>query len=136
MLSLSFSIADPNEVWIMEIIGKGNYELGAVWVARRVPDGFVCAHANQARITQFPLNSSDTLYSPDVISFARRIKIYHGSDEDFSFSDTYDPVTFEGARFCEARVYRYSSKYLKIISGSLLRIRNQTPQQFLRCYYG
>ena len=65
----SFSIADQNEAWIMEIIGKGNYEKGAVWVARKVPEGYICAHANQARIQTFPLNEpEDTLYSPDVIS--------------------------------------------------------------------
>lgn len=95
----SFSIADPNETWIMEIIGKGNYEKGAVWVARKVPDGYVTAHANQARIQTFPLNDPDNcLYSPDVISFARKIGLYEGTDENFSFSDVYDAVTFNGAR--------------------------------------
>jgi dipeptidase len=83
----------------MEIIGKGNYEKGAVWVARKIPDGYVCAHANQARITTFPLNDPEnSLYSPDVISFARKIGLYEGSDENFSFSDVYDAVTFSGAR--------------------------------------
>lgn len=68
----SFSIADQNEAWIMELIGKGNYGRGAVWVARRLPEGAVSAHANQARITQFPLDDpANCLYSPDVISFAR-----------------------------------------------------------------
>lgn len=106
----SFSISDPKEVWIMEIIGKGNYELGAVWVAQRVPDGYVSGHANQARITTFPLNDPDNcVYSPDVISFARARGYYSGTDENFSFSDVYDPVTFSGARACDARVWSYFS---------------------------
>ena len=102
----SFSIADQDEMWYMELIGKGRYAKGAVWVARKVPDGYISAHANQARITTFPLADPSTcLYSPDVISFARDIHLYpnEAPDEDFSFSDIYDPVTFEGARFCEAR---------------------------------
>jgi len=109
----SFSIADQKEAWVMEIIGKGEYELGAVWVARRVPDGSVCAHANQARITTFPLDDPENcLYSKDVISFARDIGLYPKSeilapDAEFSFSDVYDPVTFSGARFCEARVWSF-----------------------------
>jgi dipeptidase len=102
----SFSIADPEEVWIMEMIGKGEGEKGAVWVARRVPDGYICGHANQARITTFPLNDSkNCLYAKDVISFAREKGWYNGTNKDFSFSDVYAPVDFEGARFCEARVW-------------------------------
>ncbi len=109
----SFSIMDQNEVWIMEIIGKGNFELGSVWVARKIPDGYVSAHANQARITTFPYNDpSTTLYANDVVSFARKIGVYDGSDADFSFSDVYDEVTFEGARFCEARVWSFFSSIL------------------------
>lgn len=102
----SFSIADPEEVWIMEMIGKGEGEKGAVWVALRIPDGYVCGHANQARITTFPLNDSKNgLYAKDVISFAREKGWYNGKNKDFSFSDVYAPVDFEGARFCEARVW-------------------------------
>lgn len=102
----SFSISDSKEAWIMELIGKGEYELGAVWVARRIPAGYFTAHANQARITTFPLDDPENcLYSEDVISFARKIGVYSGSDADFSFSDVYDEVTFSGARFCEARVW-------------------------------
>ena len=106
----SFSIADPQELWVMELIGKGRHETGAVWVARRVPQGHVTGHANQARITTFPLQSpDDTLYAPDTISFAQSLGLYPNDrpDEEFSFSDTYDPVTFEGARFCEARVWSF-----------------------------
>jgi dipeptidase len=107
----SFSIADKNEVWIMDIIGKGPGNKGAVWVARRIPDGYVSAHANQARITTFPLDDPENcIYAEEVISFAREQGYFHGKDRDFSFSDTYAPVTFEGARFCEARVWSFFSK--------------------------
>lgn len=109
----SFSIADKDEVWVMEMIGKGtkivngeNVNKGAVWVAVRIPDGYISAHANQARITTFPLNDPENcLYSPDVISFARDNGYYKGKDKDFSFSDTYAPLTFSGMRACEARVW-------------------------------
>ena len=104
----SFTIADPYEIWVMEMVSKGIYELGAVWVARRIPDGYISAHANQARIQTFPLQQSDdTMYSPDVISFARKIGLFANdqADEDFSFSDVYAPVDFVGARACEARVW-------------------------------
>jgi dipeptidase len=102
----SFSISDANEVWIMELIGKGPGNKGAVWVAQRIPDGYVCGHANQARITTFPLDDPENcLYAKDVISFARSKGYYTGSDENFSFSDAYAPVDFSGARFCDARVW-------------------------------
>ena len=124
----SFSIADPDEVWIYEIINKGD-EKGAVWVARRVPDGYICGHANQARITTFPWEKSksqkaeksksisskhiskifdkdiECVYSDDVASFARKNGWFGGKDEEFSFADTYNPLTFSGLRACEARVY-------------------------------
>lgn len=104
----SFSIADPTEVWFMDMVGKGKDRKGAVWVARRVPDGYVSAHANQARIRQFPLNDKkNTIYSKDVISFAREKGWYEGSDKDFSFADTYAPITFSALRFCEARVWAF-----------------------------
>ncbi|MEG1606849.1 MAG: C69 family dipeptidase [Mucinivorans sp.] len=109
----SISIADPNEVWFLEIIGKGskikdgkNLNKGAVWVALRLPDGAISAHANQARITQFPLNDPENcIYAPDVISFAKAEGLYKGADKDFSFSDTYCPLDFSGMRACEARVW-------------------------------
>ena len=102
----SFSISDANEAWILEMISKGSDQLGAVWVARRIPDGCVSGHANQARITTFPLNDpQNCLYAKDVITFARGKGWFDGKDEEFSFSDTYAPVTFSGARACEARVW-------------------------------
>ncbi len=102
----SFSISDPNEVWILEMIGKGDGEKGAVWVAMKIPDGYISGHANQARITTFPQNDpADCVFAPDVISFARAKGWYSGTDADFSFSDVYAPVDFSGARFCDARVW-------------------------------
>jgi dipeptidase len=102
----SFSISDPNEVWIMEMIGKGKEDKGAVWVARKIPDGYISAHANQARIHNFPLNDKkNCLYSKDVISFAREKGFFKGEDKDFSFADTYAPLDYGALRFCEARVW-------------------------------
>ncbi len=102
----SFSVADPNEAWIFEIVSKGPDELGAVWVARRVPDGYISGHANQSRIRKFPLNDPENcLYSKEVISFARRKGWFDGKDADFSFADVYAPADFGGKRFCEARVW-------------------------------
>ncbi|MBQ0123318.1 MAG: C69 family dipeptidase [Bacteroidales bacterium] len=101
----SFSIADKDECWIMEIIGKGE-EKGAVWVAVRIPDGYICAHANQSRIDKFPLNDPENcLYSKDVISFARKMGYFDGKDEDFSFRDAYCPADWSGLRACEARAW-------------------------------
>ncbi len=102
----SFSIADPNEVWILEMIGKGEGQKGAVWVAVKIPDGYISGHANQARITTFPLNDKNNcIYAPDVITFAREKGWYKGDDRNFSFSDVYAPVDFGAARFCDARVW-------------------------------
>jgi len=102
----SFSISDPNECWILEMIGKGESELGAVWVAYRIPDGYISGHANQARITQFPMNDPENcIYSKDVISFAIENGWFNGKNKEFSFADVYAPIDFEAARFCEARVW-------------------------------
>jgi len=119
----SFSISDANEVWILEMIGKGSpkkdakgkidYSKGAVWVAILIPDGYISGHANHARITTFPFQKKNNFFdpkqtvfhSPDVISFARKMGYYKGEDKAFSFSDVYAPLDFEAARFCEARVW-------------------------------
>ena len=102
----SFSIADANEVWVMEMIGKGPNNKGAVWVAVQIPDGYVSAHANQARITTFPLNDKENcIYSKDVISFAREQGYFDGKNKEFNFSDAYAPLDFGAVRFCDARVW-------------------------------
>jgi dipeptidase len=136
----SFSIGDPNEVWMMELIGKGNNrqmdsktktyfnsQKGAVWVAVRIPDGMISAHANHARITRFLLEDGtksissknlnnifkpevEVVYAYDVISFAREKGYFTGKDSDFSFSDVYAPLTFDAARFCELRVWSMFSQ--------------------------
>jgi dipeptidase len=102
----SFSIGDPKEVWLLELIGKGKAEKGAVWVARRVPDGQVTAHSNYPRIRSFPRDDPERcIYSRDVISFARRRGYFKGRDRDFSFSDVYAPRTFKKLRISEARTW-------------------------------
>lgn len=121
----SFSIVDPNEVWIMELIGKGEGRKGAVWVAIRIPDDCVSSHANQARITQIPFKDKENcMYSPDVVSFARSKGYFNGRDKDFSFSDVYNPLDFSGLRACESRVWSFfrqvdpaMDKYLSYING-------------------
>jgi len=123
----SFSIADKNEVWILEMISKGTVEKGAVWVARRIPDGYISGHANQARITTFPQSGKkaisskqfdrlydkkvETIYSHDVVSFAKSQGYFSGKDKNFDFSAAYAPLDFGAARFCDARVY---SAFLKV----------------------
>ncbi len=110
----TFSIADKNEAWVMELIGKGPNKKGAVWVAIRVPDDCISAHANQARIQQIPFDDKENcLYSPDVVSLAREMGYYKGNDKDFSFAKAYNPYDFSGLRGCEARVWAFFSKYDK-----------------------
>ena len=107
----SFSIADPHEVWIMELIGKGKADKGAVWVARRVPDGYISGHANHARIHTFPLNDPETLYAPDVIDFARSQGYYDGPDEEFDFSRAYAVTDIGAVRGCDGRVWSYFNRF-------------------------
>ena len=108
----SFTIADPKEVWIMDVIGKGPGRKGIVWVAVRIPDDCISAHANHSRIRQFPLKDKDNcLYSKDVISFAREKGYFNGKDQDFSFADAYAPADFGALRFCEARVWSFFNKW-------------------------
>ena len=104
----SFSIIDTEEAWIMELIGKGPEDKGIVWVARRIPDGYVSAHANQARITTFPWNDPENcLYAADVADVARKFGWFEGANEDFSFADAYAPLDFGAMRGCEARVWAF-----------------------------
>ena len=104
----SFSLIDNDEAWIMELIGKGPEDKGIVWVARRIPDGYVSAHANQVRITTFPWNDPENcLYAADVADVARKFGWFEGANEDFSFADAYAPLDFGAMRGCEARVWAF-----------------------------
>ena len=126
----SFSICDPNEVWILEMISKGTIEKGAVWVARKIPDGYVSAHANMSRINEIIENNPDVcLYAPDVISFAERMGYYDGSKGiPFSFADAYDPATPSSLFACEGRTWslfrraapslNLSADYFRAVKGA------------------
>ena len=138
----TITICDPNEAWIMEIIGKGEGNKGAVWVALRIPDDCICAHANLSRIRQFPLEKKskssissknlkhifrpevECVYAADVISFAKEWGYFNGKDEDFSFRDAYCPIDFENVRYADARVWSFfrhhrsdMDPYLPYING-------------------
>ena len=109
----TFSIADPNEVWLMELIGKGKVENGAVWVATRIPDDCIAAHANQARFTTINFKDKENwMWSKDVVKFARKQGYYTGKkDEDFNFQEAYAPYDFSGLYVCEARVWSFFRKF-------------------------
>ncbi len=108
----TFSIADPNEVWLMELIGKGKVEKGAVWVATRVPDDCIAAHANQARFTTINFKDKENwMWSKDVVSFARKQGYFEGKDKDFNFQEAYAPYDFSGLFVCEARVWSFFRKF-------------------------
>ena len=116
----SFTICDPNEIWIMDIIGKKpkfdrkgrNLDKGAVWVAKRIPDGCISGHANQSRITTIDFGDPDNcLYAKDVINYARAEGLFRGKNEEFSFCDVYNPLDFSGARGCEARVWSFFNRF-------------------------
>lgn len=156
----SFSIGDPNEVWIMELIGKGvdmqvqkktkksfNANKGGVWVAIRVPEGYISSHANASRITTFPQTDgkksisskeldkifqpeTEVVYAHDVVAFARAKGYFKGEDKDFSFSAAYAPVDFDAARFCDMRVWTFFNrvaggmdKYFDYAKGDLTKER-------------
>ena len=108
----TFSIADPNEVWLMELIGKGKVEKGAVWVATRVPDDCIAAHANQARFTTINFKDKENWkWSKDVVKFARKQGYFSGKDEEFNFQEAYAPYDFSGLYVCEARVWSFFRKF-------------------------
>ena len=108
----TFSIADPNEVWLMELIGKGKVEKGAVWVATRVPDDCIAAHANQARFTTINFKDKENwMWSKDVVKFARKQGYFSGMDEEFNFQEAYAPYDFSGLYVCEARVWSFFRKF-------------------------
>lgn len=141
----TITVCDPNEAWIMEIIGKGKGRKGAVWVALRIPDDCICAHANLSRIRQFPQEQKrsyksissknlqninrpevECVYAYDVISFARELGFFSGNNADFSFRDAYCPIDFENVRYADARVWSFfrhhynkveMDKYLPYING-------------------
>lgn len=134
----SFSIADPNEVWIMEMIGKGTNEKGTVWVAIRIPDDCIAAHANQSRIHKFNMkDKNNVMYSKDVINFARKKGYFSGQDSDFSFADAYAPADFSAIRICEARVWSFfnkwvdgMNKYLPYVDGKHIGTSEVMPLYF------
>lgn len=109
----SFSIADPQEVWLLEMIGKGPGRKGAVWVAIRIPDDCIAAHANQSRIHKIDFaDKQNVMYAKDVVTFARERGYFEGKDADFSFADAYAPADFSALRFCEARVWSFFNKWV------------------------
>ncbi len=133
----SFAVCDPEEAWIMELIGKGPGRKGAVWVALRVPDDCIAAYANSSRIRKFPqarkidkkkgygIVEGTCMYSADVISFAREMGWYEGADADFSFREAYGPMDFSKIRYCEARVWSFFRRhYDKDVMDSYLPFIN------------
>ena len=108
----TFSICDPNEAWIMEMQGTGAGSKGVVWVALRIPDNAICAHANQSRIGKFNMkDKKNVLYSKNVISYARKMGWFNGKDSEFSWKSTYAFPDFSGRRFCDARVWSFFNHY-------------------------
>lgn len=108
----TFSICDPNEAWIMEMMGTGPGSKGVVWVAMRIPDNAICAHANQSRIGKFDMkDKKNVLYSKNVISYARKMGWFSGKDSEFSWKNTYAFPDFSGRRFCDARVWSFFRHY-------------------------
>ena len=140
----SFSFGDPNEVWIMDLIGKGPGKKGANWVAVRIPDNAIAGHANQARITQLPISkkakvnkklncvvNGDWMWDKDLIKFAREKGYFTGADKDFSFQAAYNPFDFSGLYVCEARVWSFFNhfsddmeRYFDYASGKTFRDSN------------
>ena len=123
----SFSIGDPNEIWIMDMIGKGPDELGAVWVAIRIPDDCIAGHANNPRIWKFNMkDKKNVMYSKDVISFAKKKGLYSGKDADFAFAPVYQKFDAGALRGCDARVWSYFNRFHKGMDAYLPFIYGKT----------
>ncbi len=123
----TFTICDPNEAWIMEMMGKGPGSKGVVWVALRIPDDAICAHANQSRIRTFnKKDKKNVIVSDDCIGYARRMGWFDGEDKDFSFCEAYAVPDFSGRRICDARVWSFFNhfsdgmdRYIPYVEGKL-----------------
>lgn len=125
----SFSIADKNEAWIMEMIGKGVGNKGAVWAAIRIPDDCISAHANQSRIQHITFDDKENcMYAPDVVTFARDKGYFKGKDKDFSFANAYCPYEFSALRGCEARVWAFMRKYNKSLDAYLPFLKGESDK--------
>ncbi len=108
----SFSIGDPNEIWVMDMVGKGGKEKGAVWVAVRIPDDCIAGHANSPRIHRIPMTDKvNCMYSKDVITFARKMGYFSGKNSDFDFASAYAPTDYGTLRGCDARVWAYFNRF-------------------------
>lgn len=131
----SFSIGDPEEIWVLEMIGKGPGNKGAVWVAQRIPDDCISGHANQARIHKFPLkDKKNCLYSKDVISFARDKGLFSGKDEDFDFSKAYAEHDYMAYRGCDGRVWAYFNRYASGMDRYFAFVDAQPDAEILPLY--
>lgn len=131
----SFSIGDPNEVWVMDMVGKGGKEKGAVWVAVRIPDDCISGHANQPRIHTFPLkDKANCIYSKDVISFARKMGWFDGKDAEFDYSETYCPADFGTLRGCDARVWSYFNRFKGGMEAYLPYINGKKSAEVMPLY--
>ncbi|OAV71273.1 Dipeptidase A [Bacteroidales bacterium Barb4] len=131
----TFSIADKNEAWVMEMIGKGAGRKGAVWVAIRIPDDCISAHANQSRIQQILFDdTSNCLYEPEVVSLAREKGYFTGKDKDFSFAKAYNPYDFSGLRACEARVWSFFRQYDQTMDRYTDFIKGDTSKEPMPLY--
>lgn len=124
----SFSVCDPNEAWIMEMVGCGPGSKKVAWVAMRVPDEAICVHANQSRISKFNMkDKQNVLYSKNVVSYARSQGWFKGKDEDFSFNDAYDEPDFGGRRYCDARVWTIYRKFAEGFDRYLPYVEGKEP---------
>ncbi len=133
----TFTIADKNEAWVMEMVGKGPGSKGAVWVAMRIPDDCISAHANQSRITRFDMkDKKNVVYAKDVVKFAREKGYYKGQkDEDFSFRDAFNPLEFGGIRYCDARAWSFLRKHVDGMDQYLPYIQGENNDLVMPLYF-